>query len=143
MSAIILDGNKIAKDIRQEIATEIKSMPTKPSLAVVLVGDDPASSIYVKRKQVACEEVGIATQEINLPSDTPSHQLCGILCDLNHDSSINGILVQLPLPSHINKFDIFDTISPMKDVDVFTSFYTGLMKSGLFSILIALCSSRI
>lgn len=102
-------------------------MPTKPCLAVVLVGDDAASSIYVKRKQVACEEVGIATKEISLPGDTPSHRLMGILCDLNTDHGVHGILVQLPLPEHINKFDVFDTISPMKDVDVFTSYNTGLM----------------
>lgn len=127
MSAKILNGNEIAKQIRREIADEIRSMPVKPCLAVILVGTDAASSIYVRRKQAACEEVGIATQEIVLPENVPSHTLMGVICDLNNDQSVHGILVQLPLPEHINKFDVFDTISPMKDVDVFTSFNTGLM----------------
>lgn len=127
MKAKILDGNKIAAEIRAEVAHDINSMPVKPCLAVVLVGTDAASSIYVRRKQAACEEVGIATQEIVLPENVPAHRLMGILCDLNSDHSVNGILVQLPLPEHICKFDVFDTISPMKDVDVFTSYNTGLM----------------
>lgn len=127
MSAIILNGIELAKNIKQEIATEVKALSDKPCLAVVVVGDDPASLIYVRKKQIACGEVGISTEAINLSGNTPAHRLLGILRDLNVDSSINGILVQLPLPDHINKFEVFDTINPMKDVDVFTSYNTGLM----------------
>lgn len=127
MPATILDGNEIAKQIRQEVANEIKSLPIKPCLAVILVGEDPASSIYVRRKQIACEEVGITTKEIIFPSDVPAYKLIDTLKYLNMEDTVSGILVQLPLPNHINKFDVFDAIDPIKDVDVFTSHNTGLM----------------
>jgi methylenetetrahydrofolate dehydrogenase (NADP+)/methenyltetrahydrofolate cyclohydrolase len=127
MSARILNGNDIAKVIRQEIAKDIESLATKPCLAVVLIGNDAASSIYVRRKQIACEEVGITTRQIILHDYVPSHKLMKVLEDLDGDKSIHGILVQFPLPGHINKFDVFDAISPRKDVDVFTAYNTGLM----------------
>ncbi len=127
MPATILCGKTIAKQIKQEIAEEIKSLPSKPCLAVVLIGDDAASSVYVRNKQIACEEVGIVTRQINLSKDVPAHELMQVLHELNIDFSVHGILVQLPLPGHINKFEVFDSINPLKDVDVFTSHNTGLM----------------
>jgi len=127
MVAVILDGNQIAKQIRGEITREIRLNGLRPCLAVVLVGRDPASLVYVKKKQAACDEVGIATKEFRLDEHTSETLVVRTIKDLSHAKSINGILVQLPLPRHIDNYHIFDSIDPMKDVDVFTPHNTGLL----------------
>lgn len=125
--ANIIDGNAIAKIIKEELINEIDENDVNPCLAVFLVGNDPASKIYVKHKQKACAEVGIRTKQFTFP-DIDKHKLIGWLSYLSYDDKeTNGILVQLPLPTHINKFDIFDAICPSKDVDVFTAYNTGMM----------------
>jgi len=127
MPAIILDGNRIAREIRQELRQEVKALPKRPKLAVVLVGDDPASLVYIQKKEEACHEVGIDTHELRLDASIKPKVLARTLQDLSHAKSIHGILVQLPLPQHIDKFYVFDAIHPDKDVDVFTAYNTGLL----------------
>ncbi len=107
MSATIIDGNATAKQIREEIAEDVKKLQAEkkitPGLAVVLVGDDPASHVYVRNKEKACENVGIYSRKIILPVDASEDELLGILDELNADDKIHGILVQLPLPKHIDE----------------------------------------
>ena len=132
--AKILDGNKTALDIHLEVATGVANLRnafgTVPGLAAVLVGDDPASEIYVSRKGKACQEVGINTKTIRLDNDTTQKKLQDTIVELNTDPAINGILVQLPLPNHINAQTIQQTISPKKDVDGLHPFNVGLLMQG-------------
>lgn len=131
MRAKTLDGRQVAQHIKDKLKHKVEWLQRKykkvPHLSVILVGDDPASHVYVNNKEKACQEVGIKTTTINFPSAINQGELYAKIKELNTDQSTHGILVQLPLPAHINKFDIFDVINPQKDVDVFTAINTGFL----------------
>lgn len=131
MSAKIIDGKAIAENLLQDLKKEIDVRSKKgirnPSLAVVLIGSNPASSIYVKNKRLACEKIGVKSIAYDLPSETSEKELLTLIETLNNDTSIDGILVQSPLPSHINNDIIFENISPLKDVDGFHPKNIGLL----------------
>jgi methylenetetrahydrofolate dehydrogenase (NADP+)/methenyltetrahydrofolate cyclohydrolase len=133
MSVRILDGTAIAKAIRQEVAAEVsrlRSKGAKPGLAAVLVGEDPASAVYVRSKGKACEEAGMHSVSVRLPADTPETELLDTVDRLNADPEINGILVQLPLPKHINSEKVLRRIDPAKDVDGFHPVNVGKLVTG-------------
>lgn len=115
--ARILDGRQIAAAVRAEVAAAARALPQPPGLAVVLVGDDPASQIYVKSKTRACHEVGIATFDHRLPATTSTSQLIELLGQLNQDPRVHGVLVQLPLPAGLDATAILTALDPRKDVD--------------------------
>jgi methylenetetrahydrofolate dehydrogenase (NADP+)/methenyltetrahydrofolate cyclohydrolase len=130
MTAKIIDGKAIAARIQQEIAEKITQETDgghrPPGLAVVLIGEDPASSVYVKNKRSACAKVGIRSFSYDLPSQTSQEELQNLINTLNADPAVDGILVQLPLPTHIDK-NIILTIQPDKDVDGFTPGNLGML----------------
>ena len=117
----IIDGNQIAKDLRIKIANEVKTLKRPPGLAVILVGEDPASAVYVRNKELACKEAGFFSDKIIKSENTTEEQLLEEVERLNNNPHIDGILVQLPLPSHINSNKVIEHISPLKDVDGFHS----------------------
>lgn len=122
MPAEIIDGKRIAQDMQQELRPQIEALTARgvtPGLAVVLVGDNPASQVYVRMKGRACEEAGIYSEQINLPADTREHELLGVIDRLNTDPKIHGMLVQLPLPEQINEMRVLHRVNPSKDVDGF------------------------
>ncbi|MGK2907335.1 MAG: bifunctional methylenetetrahydrofolate dehydrogenase/methenyltetrahydrofolate cyclohydrolase FolD [Desulfuromonadales bacterium] len=129
----IIDGKAIAADMRKEIAADVVTLKARgvtPGLAVVLVGDDPASRVYVSMKEKACEQAGIFSDEHKLPTGTTEAQLLALIEDLNSDPRIDGILVQLPLPDHINEGKVLETISPAKDADGFHPYNVGRLVTG-------------
>ena len=128
MTAQILDGKKLALSIREELKEKISALSTKPSLAVIIVGADPASEIYVRNKEKACQAVGIIPQTYKLPETTDEEALLELITELNNQPEINGILVQLPLPKHLDTTKILQTISPAKDVDGFHPVNVGLLQ---------------
>lgn len=130
MTAKIIDGKKTAQEIRSELKREIQNLKIKPELRVILVGNNPASQIYVKNKEKYASEVGIKSETIRLPEDITEEKLLKQIKKLNKDKHINGILVQLPLPSHINEFSVINAIAPEKDVDGFTIYNKGLLSIG-------------
>ncbi len=133
MSAIIIDGKKISADIKAEIQQEVltlKACGVTPGLAAVLVGDNPASHQYVTMKAKACQELGIYSEKIIKPADYPQSELLNLIDTLNHRDDIHGILVQSPLPSHIDEGRAILHISPAKDVDGFHPINQGLMLAG-------------
>lgn len=118
----IIDGKKISGKIKEEIKAEVNSLKQRgivPHLSVILVGDNDASKIYVKMKEKACTKVGITSETIRLNKSTSETKLLQIINSLNNNSGVHGILVQLPLPSHINEFSVIEAITPEKDVDGF------------------------
>jgi|TARA_B100000953_G_C18018708_1_gene420044 methylenetetrahydrofolate dehydrogenase (NADP+)/methenyltetrahydrofolate cyclohydrolase len=117
----IIDGKQIAKDLRIKIANEVKTLKRPPGLAVILVGEDPASAVYVRNKELACKEAGFFSDKIIKSENTTEEQLLEEVERLNNNSHIDGILVQLPLPDHINANKVIEHISPLKDVDGFHS----------------------
>ncbi len=122
MTATILDGNALGLRVREEVAAECAELAKRgvtPGLAAVLVGDDPASHVYVRNKRKAAEKVGIAAFDHTLPADTSQQDLLALVHKLNEDDTVHGILVQLPLPAHIDSSAILDAIDPGKDVDGF------------------------
>jgi len=129
MSARILDGKAIAADlrttIRQEVETLLAAGQRVPGLAVILVGEDPASQVYVRNKEKACREVGFHSELIRLPADLPESELLALIDQLNHRDEIDGILVQLPLPEHIDEKTVIERILPTKDVDGFHPYNVG------------------
>jgi methylenetetrahydrofolate dehydrogenase (NADP+)/methenyltetrahydrofolate cyclohydrolase len=129
MPAKILDGKAAAGRLRARIADEVTALTSQgirpPGLAVILVGNDPASEVYVGSKRRACDEVGFKSVSYDLPSSTREAQLLSLIDDLNDDASIDGILVQLPLPDHINADTVVERIRPDKDVDGFHPFNAG------------------
>ncbi|MBQ2671824.1 MAG: bifunctional methylenetetrahydrofolate dehydrogenase/methenyltetrahydrofolate cyclohydrolase FolD [Clostridia bacterium] len=130
---MIIDGKTIAEKIKNDLKTEILELKSKgiiPTLAVVLVGENSASKIYVRNKKKACEEIGIYSEEFNLPENTSEDELIDLIEKLNSNSDINGILVQLPLPLHISEKKIAEAVNPIKDVDVFNPVNTGKLLSG-------------
>jgi methylenetetrahydrofolate dehydrogenase (NADP+) / methenyltetrahydrofolate cyclohydrolase len=138
MTAKILDGKKIAQKIKEELKTEVTEMiktGTAPGLAVILVGNDPASRVYVSAKKKTCEEIGIFSQVFEMPESVSQQELQNIVEKLNQDEKIHGILVQLPLPKHIDEESIIESISPKKDVDCFHPENVGRMSIGIGKIL--------
>lgn len=128
---MILDGKAVSNKILEKLKDKIEKFSIKPHLVVILVGDDPASKIYVKNKKAAAEKVGIRSSILELNSSISEEELLGKIKDLNRDPDVTGILVQLPLPSHINKNKVVETISPKKDVDGFTPENVGRLVIGL------------
>lgn len=133
MSATIIDGKAIATEVRQEAAKRVKELKSKgitPGLAVVLVGDNPASQVYVRNKEAACKAAGMDSRVLLLGADTPEEELLNLIEDLNNDDAIHGILVQLPLPGHIDTSLVIESINPAKDVDGFHISNAGLLITG-------------
>ncbi len=131
--ADIIDGKAIAADLRQEIADDTKELVAQgvtPGLAVVLVGEDPASRVYVSMKEKACAAAGIFSDEHKLPVETTEAELLDLIQSLNNDDRIDGILVQLPLPKHIDEGKVLEAISPAKDVDGFHPYNVGRLATG-------------
>lgn len=133
MVAVIIKGNEVAEKKRAQLTEEVvklKEQGIEPGLAVILVGEDPASRSYVKGKEKGCEQVGIYSELIELPETITEERLLAEIDRLNGDGSINGILVQLPLPKHIEEKAIIERISPEKDVDGFHPISVGRMMTG-------------
>ena len=132
--AKIIDGKAISKAVREEIAADVVAFKEKhgaaPGLAVIIVGNDPASQVYVRNKKRACEEVGFYSESYELPEDTRQEELVALVERLNNDDNINGILVQLPLPKHLNETEILLKIRPEKDVDAFHPYNVGKIMIG-------------
>lgn len=129
MTAKLIDGKAIAAEVRQAVKRRIDERLANnqrpPGLAVILVGQDPASEIYVRNKRKACEEAGVISRSFDLPTDTSEQELLALINDLNRDDSIDGILVQFPLPHHIDADKVTETIRPGKDVDGFHPYNLG------------------
>ena len=133
MSAVIIDGKQVAADVRAEVAekvAELKKKGVAPCLAVILVGENPASVSYVTGKQKALAEVGMTDRSVHLPESTTEADLLKLIDELNKDESVHGILVQLPLPKHINEEKVIMAISPEKDVDGFHPVSVGNLMIG-------------
>lgn len=130
MTAHIIDGTAVAAALRARIAEDVSKLPYQPGLAVVLVGDDPASAVYVRTKDRAANATDIAVQTIRLPADTSEADLLAHIAHLNADQAIDGILVQLPLPAHIATQVVVEAVDPAKDVDGFHPFNVGRLASG-------------
>ena len=128
-----LDGKRMAQEVREGLAGRVAQLTERgrtPGLAVILVGNDPASEIYVRNKQRACENVGIHSRTIKMPEETSQEELLGQIRALNADPQIHGILVQLPLPRHLNEREALEAILPEKDVDGFHPVNAGKLLSG-------------
>jgi methylenetetrahydrofolate dehydrogenase (NADP+)/methenyltetrahydrofolate cyclohydrolase len=129
MPAQLIDGKAIANQIRSEIRSRIADRSADghrpPGLAVIQVGTDPASAIYVRNKRQACQDAGINSMDYDLPADTPAEELLALIDRLNSDDAVDGILVQLPLPDHIDDHAVIERINPTKDVDGFHPFTVG------------------
>ncbi|MBI3253628.1 MAG: bifunctional 5,10-methylenetetrahydrofolate dehydrogenase/5,10-methenyltetrahydrofolate cyclohydrolase [Nitrosopumilales archaeon] len=128
-----MDGLEVARDVKERVkkaVDDLKSQGINPCLATVLVGDNQASTTYVKNKQKACAEVGIVTKDHHISSSISQRELNDLVDSLNNDRSVHGILVQLPLPDQINEFEAISRISPIKDVDGLTPYNAGLLAMG-------------
>jgi methylenetetrahydrofolate dehydrogenase (NADP+) / methenyltetrahydrofolate cyclohydrolase len=134
MSARIIDGKKIAEDFRREVRKGTDALAARglrrPGLAVVMVGNDPASAVYVRNKRRACEETGIVSVAHDLPAATTEAELLALIDRLNADPAIDGILVQLPLPAHIGSTAVLERLDPAKDVDGFHPYNVGRLAQG-------------
>lgn len=130
MTATIIDGKAEAARLRARIATHVATLPYRPGLAVVLVGDDAASAVYVRNKDRAAKEAGLAVQTIRLPADTAEPALLAVIARLNADPEVDGILVQLPLPPSIRSDVAIAALDPAKDVDGLTTINAGLLAQG-------------
>ena len=133
MTARLILGKDVSEEIYEELRqriTVLKSKGITPGLAVVLVGDDPASQVYVRKKGEMCESLGMKSRTITLPAETTQEQLMGVVHDLNTDPSIHGFLVQLPLPAHLDEEAVINAISPEKDADCFHPTNVGRMLIG-------------
>ena len=125
MSAAIIDGRAIAREFIEETKDRANKLPRRPGLAVIIVGDDQASKVYVRNKAKTAQEVGFYSEVIELPTNTEHSELIGYIEALNRNDNIDGILVQLPLPAHINTKGVIDSIAPHKDVDGFHPYNIG------------------
>ena len=130
MSAIIIDGKAVAAALRSRVAADVAALSYRPGLTVVLVGDDPASAVYVRSKDRAAAGAGIAAHTIKLPAVTEETELLALVARLNADDAVDGILVQMPLPKQIRSPAIIDAIDPAKDVDGLNPVNAGLLQSG-------------
>ena len=128
--AIKMDGKALAEKMRAQIREEVANLSRKPTLAVILVGEDPASQVYVRNKEKDCLECGILSQGYRLSAETSETQLLDLIDVLNNNEMVDGILVQLPLPKHISEKKIIHAISPDKDVDAFHPFNVGKIVTG-------------
>ena len=136
--AKILNGKEVSQRIKDELRTEVEALKSKgvePGLAVIIVGDDPASRVYVDNKKKACAYIGIRSEEYALPATTTQEELLALVQELNGRADINGILVQLPLPKHLNEEIVINTIDPKKDVDAFHPTNVGKIMIGNFDFL--------
>ena len=136
--AVIIDGKAISEQIRRELAAEVAAMKQNgatPGLAVVLVGEDPASQVYVRNKIRACEQLGIHSEDHRLPADTTEEELLALVRELNRREDIHGILVQLPLPRQIRERAVIEAIAPEKDVDAFHTQNVGQIVQGQYDFL--------
>ncbi len=136
--ARIIDGKEISRVVREQVAAEVTALKERgieTGLAVIIVGDDPASKLYVSNKKKACESCGIKSFEYALPESTSQEELIALVRQLNGDKRVNGILVQLPLPSHIDEQEVILAISPEKDVDSFHPVNVGRIMLGDYSFL--------
>lgn len=136
--AKLLSGKVVSMRVKQEIKEEVEkleAMGKKTGLAVVLVGEDPASKVYVSNKEKACQEIGICSKMYKLPEDTTEKELLSLINDLNNDDEVDGILVQLPLPKHLDDKVIIDNIRPDKDVDAFHPVNVGKIMIGDYDFL--------
>lgn len=138
MTARIIDGKGIAAKIREECAAHAEDMNKRwllvPGLAVILVGDDPASQVYVRNKVRACEETGFRSYKQQLPASTTEEELLALIAELNDNPQVNGILVQMPLPPHIHSSAIINAIDPLKDVDGFHPVNVGRLATGAMGL---------
>ena len=136
--ARIIDGKAISQEIREDIKGEVisfeKEYGTKPGLSVIIVGENPASKVYVRNKKLACEQVGFNSEVIELPEETTEAELLAVIERLNADDNVHGILVQLPLPRHINEESVLLNIAPEKDVDAFHPFNVGRIMTGNYDL---------
>lgn len=134
-----IDGKQIAGEIRLELTGKVAAFRAAngfaPGLAVIIVGENPASKVYVRNKQRACEEVGIASTVIALPEDTKEEELLSVVAELNADTSVHGILVQLPLPHHLDAEKVLLSMDPRKDVDAFHPYNVGRIMIGDYDFL--------
>ena len=135
MSAKIIDGKAISAAVKEQVRQEIEREGLEIGLAVVIVGDDPASRVYVNNKKKACEVCGIKSFEYALPAETTEEQLLELVDALNDDPNVNGILVQLPLPKHLDEEKVIERISPKKDVDAFHESNVGKIMIGNYAFL--------
>ena len=136
--AKILDGKAVSQRIKDELKLEVENLKKEGKtvgLAVIIVGDNPASRIYVNNKKKACEQLGIHSEEFALPAETTEEELKALVEKLNNDNTIDGILVQLPLPKHINEEAVINTISAKKDVDAFHPSNVGKIMIGNYDFL--------
>ena len=136
MSAVIIDGKQIAAEVKADVAKKVAELKEKgvcPCLAVILVGENPASVSYVTGKRKALAEVGMVDKSITLPESTGEDELLKLIDDLNKDDSVHGILVQLPLPKHINEDKVIMAICPEKDVDGFHPFNVDALYANKFN----------
>ena len=135
----IIDGKKVSAQVKQEVKNETELLKKEhsitPGLAVVIVGDDPASRVYVNNKKKACELVGFHSEEYALPAETTQEELLDLVKTLNEKKDINGILVQLPLPKHLDDKAVIEAISPLKDVDAFHAVNVGKIMLGEYDFL--------
>ncbi len=134
MSAKILDGKKLAAEMRADIAAQVAELKERcgvtPGLGVILIGSDPASTSYVTAKERACEEAGMYSQDVRVPEETTQEEALALVEKMNQDPRVHGILVQLPLPRHIDEDAVINAIAPEKDVDGFTPVNVGQMMIG-------------
>jgi methylenetetrahydrofolate dehydrogenase (NADP+)/methenyltetrahydrofolate cyclohydrolase len=131
VTARIIDGKTVAAALRESVASRVATLPYQPGLVVVLVGDDPASAVYVRNKDRAAQQAGLRATTIRLPASTGQADLLGVIADLNADDAVDGILVQLPLPPGIDARAVIDAIDPAKDVDGFHPVNVGRLQDGL------------
>lgn len=136
--AIIIDGKKVSAQVKEQVRIETEELVEKgikPGLAVIIVGDDPASRVYVNNKKKACEKVGFLSKEFALPATTTQEELLSLVKELNKDKEINGILCQLPLPKGLDEKAVIEAISPLKDVDAFHASNVGKIMIGDYDFL--------
>ena len=136
--AIIISGKEVSAKVREEVRTEcqqLKERGVTPGLAVIIVGDDPASRVYVNNKKKACADVGFVSEEYALPAETTQEELLSLIEALNQKPEINGILCQLPLPKHLDEKAVINAISPLKDVDTFHPSNVGRIMIGDYHFL--------
>lgn len=138
MSAEVIDGKQLSYELKMKMKDDVSQLKSEgliPHLTVILVGEDPASASYVRGKEKACEETGMSSDLIKLDASVSEQELLQHIEDLNHNPSVHGILVQLPLPSHINEQKVIETIDPLKDVDGFHPINIGRMMTGVETFL--------
>jgi len=135
MTASRMDGRALSKQLNKALKARVASWTQRPGLAVVLVGSDPASQVYVRRKGVVAERIGFSHRQIDLPVDVDLDTVLATLAELNADPTVDGILVQLPLPKHLNEFEVVQAIDPAKDVDGLTLHNVGRLAQGMPSLV--------